>query len=204
MKRRNLVVVSDGSCRGNPGPMGYAAIIQDLDSGEEITTTGAATHGTNGRAELLGVIEGVRAAIAWCEGRPRPNLVIRADATYISYALDHSWRATKLQKGAANLDLLQAFHEILEPYTVDADDVDGGPSIRFQWVQGHNGDELNERADELAKGACNKLMEGIKVSNRQLPKRPYEEPEETLSTELTPPAQKVPRYKLRRSISPQS
>jgi ribonuclease HI len=196
--RRTLVVYSDGACKFNPGPGGYGAIIYDTETGAETSTTGASAASTNGRMELTAAIEGIRAATAWHPEEPLPDIVLCSDATYVGWALSVNWRLKKLSKDVAtNIDLILALHRLLEPYTQP-----GGPSIEYRWVKGHSGDSFNERADALARGAVEKLMGGIKLSNRLPTAKPYEDEdpkESTLSREVSMDCtvRPVPKYRLR-------
>jgi ribonuclease HI len=148
--------------------------------------------------ELTAAIEGIRAAMAWHPGEPLPDIILCSDATYVGWALSVDWRRKKLSKEAAtNIDLIQALHSLLEPYT-HAD----GPSIEYRWVKGHSGDTYNEKADALAGGAVEKLIAGIKLSNRLPIAKPYEDEdpsESTLSREVSMDCtvRPVPKYRLR-------
>jgi len=195
--RKTLMIVTDGACSGNPGPGGYAAIILDGAAAEEFSVVGASVHTTNNRMELLAVIEGIRAAIAYAGTYPYPDLEITSDSQYVGYAVNGEWRKKKLSMAKATLpneDLIRALHEVLAPYTVR-----GGPQVAFCWVRGHDGHPLNERADALAQLGMRKLMAGITPTHKSLPKRPYDDaPPASLEDEVELVRKpKLPSYKLR-------
>lgn len=197
MTKEEITIITDGCCKGNPGPGGYAAII--VRGGCSTFISGAAGQTTNNRCELLAIIEGIRAALAMIPpGTPLPDLCIISDSQYAGYVVQQDWRAKKLKpssKDAPNKDLILAMQEVLEPYTQE-----GGPVVEFRWVRGHSGHELNEEADRLANEAVNKLITGITPTKRTSSSKPYEEPtpEPSLEEELESLRPlKIPQYKLR-------
>ena len=82
-RQPDVVVYTDGSCSGNPGPGGWAAII--IDAGEERAISGSEPSTTNQRMELRGAIEGL-AAIS---GRRRVNLY--TDSAYVMNCFRDRW-----------------------------------------------------------------------------------------------------------------
>jgi ribonuclease HI len=197
MPRKHLLVATDGSCHTPSKTGGYAAIIRDEATAEESSVAGASACTTCQRMELLAVIEGIRAAINFAGPQQYPDITIISDSQYVGYVVDTTWRTRRLltaKDTTTNLDLIQAMHEVLEPYGLS-----NGPAVTFQKVQGHTGHELNERANSLAQLSCRKLMAGITPTHKAQAKHPYDEaPEPTLDEEvelLKKP--KIPRYKLR-------
>ena len=122
---------SDGACTGNPGPAGAGTVL--LYRG---TTTEWSTwlgEGTNNIAELVGVLQGV-------EGLARPiesDLVVHTDSQYVIGVCAKNWKAK------ANKELIAELKAALS----DA------PRVVWHWVRGHEGVELNERCDQLARDA---------------------------------------------------
>ena len=130
---------ADGACSGNPGPGGWGAILRWRDHERELSGGEPAT--TNNRMELLGVIEGLRALT-----RPT-DVVVKTDSAYLEKAFTEGWLArwkrngwlTSAKKPVANRDLWVALDEETRRHRV-----------RYERVKGHAGVDLNERADQLA------------------------------------------------------
>ena len=140
-----LKIWTDGSCLGNPGPGGWAFIATD---GENVAERcGGERDTTNNRMELMAVIRAITAA-------HRHNSVeIHTDSQYVKNGMQtwmknwkkNNWR-TADKKPVKNQDLWQRLDELVSAV-----------KIHWVWVRGHNGEELNERCDELARGAAEKL-----------------------------------------------
>jgi ribonuclease HI len=135
-------VYSDGACSGNPGPGGWGVIVIQPD-GERRELSGFEARTTNNRMELMGVLQGLSLA---------PN---GADVTVVSdsqYVINGacSWLDGWKRKGwktAGKKDVLN--RDLWE--SIDAER--SRLRLRWEWVRGHNGHVLNERADALARGA---------------------------------------------------
>ncbi len=130
------VVYTDGACRGNPGPGGWAWVVPNGR-----WANGADPDTTNQRMELTAVLEAVLAI--------DDPLEIVSDSTYVVNCFrDHwwegwlrrDWRNSK-KEPVANRDL---WEPLIDLYQRRADD------ISFRWVKGHDGDEWNDVADRLA------------------------------------------------------
>ena len=119
---------TDGSCLGNPGAGGYAAVLQ-FGKHEKVLTGGVA-HSTNNRMELQAVIAGLDALKRPCQ----VNVV--TDSRYVAAILGSG-------KAKANLDLVQQARTLAAKH-----------SIRVEVVAGHSGHALNERCDRLAQAAA--------------------------------------------------
>ncbi|MDO4550451.1 MAG: ribonuclease HI [Planctomycetia bacterium] len=153
MKRvptKNAVVYlyTDGACSGNPGPGGWAYILQHPGSGKEKTASGAEWETTNNRMELMAVIEGLRAL-----NRPCAVEVI-SDSQYVLNGLK-SWMDSWKQKGwrlsnkqpVKNMDLWMILDELKEKH-----------SLTFTYIRGHSGHPENERCDQMAVAAYRELQ----------------------------------------------
>ena len=141
MSEGRVTIHTDGACSGNPGPGGYGAILQWGDHTREIK--GGEPHTTNNRMELM-------AAIMALESLKRPCTVdIHTDSQYLRNGImtwingwkRNGWK-TADRKPVKNVDLWQRLDDALSHHTV-----------RWHWVRGHAGHDLNERADELARQA---------------------------------------------------
>ena len=132
---------TDGACRGNPGPGGWA-----WASGVSEFASGAAPHTTNQRMEVLAVIEALRE-------NPDSPLEIVSDSSYVVKCFNDKWYAGWLRRGwknsqgkpVANRDLWEELFALV---------LESGRDIRFSWVKGHSGDAMNEFVDVLATEAA--------------------------------------------------
>ena len=142
-------IYTDGSARGNPdGPGGYGCILQYVDSqgrlhDKEISQGYIKT--TNNRMELMAAIAALEALTKPCE------VELYSDSQYLVNAFEKNWIESWQRKGwkrsgnepVKNIDLWKRLLKAVEPH-----------NIRFIWVRGHDGNELNERCDELATSAA--------------------------------------------------
>lgn len=134
-----IEIACDGSCLGNPGPGGWAAVLRAAD-GERVFT-GGALRTTNNRMELEGAIAAAAAAPA--DG----PVVVLCDSRYVVDGINRwlpgwirrGWR-TAAKRPVKNADLWRRL----------AAARDARPSLSFRWVPGHAGHPANERAHELA------------------------------------------------------
>ena len=134
----HVIIHTDGACKGNPGPGGWGAILQA--SGKTKELCGGEPLTTNNRMELT-------AAIMALEALTRPcKIDLHTDSKYVMDGITswiHGWKArgwkTADKKPVKNddlwkrLDVARTRHE-----------------VKWHWVKGHAGHELNERADGLA------------------------------------------------------
>ena len=132
---------TDGSCLGNPGPGGWAALL--VYKGAEKLVKGAEPESTNNRMELKAVIEG-------CHCLKKPCLLeITTDSKYVCHGImdwiegwkKNNWRNSQ-KKPVKNKDLWLELDAALSKHTVT-----------WQWVKGHSGHPENERVDEAAREA---------------------------------------------------
>lgn len=136
---RPLVEIwTDGGCKPNPGPGGWAAILRFGATERELT--GADAETTNNRMELT-------AACAALEALRKPcRVVVHTDSEYVRNGMErwikgwvrNNWRNAAKQP-VANYPLWQRLLAAAKPHEVE-----------WLWVRGHAGDVMNERADVLA------------------------------------------------------
>ena len=139
-------IYTDGACRGNPGPGGWAAVLSTGEREKEIS--GAQLQTTNNRMELQAVIEALQAL-------KRPVQVrLYTDSQYVRRGILEwlpQWKArgwkTADRKPVKNQDLWQ----LLEPAAARH-------RIEWHWVPGHAGIPGNERCDLLANAAIDGLL----------------------------------------------
>ena len=140
-------IYTDGACRGNPGPGGWAAFLS-IDGGHEKEIAGAERLTTNNRMELTAVIRAL-------ESLKRPvKARVYTDSEYVRKGITEwvrNWKArgwkTADKKPVKNQDLW----EQLDALAHEQD-------IEWHWVKGHSGVPGNERVDRLANEAIDALM----------------------------------------------
>lgn len=134
-----VVIYSDGSSRGNPGPGGYGTILHYKDTKgnlHALELTEGFRKTTNNRMELLGVIKGLEALNRSCD------VTVVSDSKYVTDAFNLHWVdgwKKKNYKNVKNLDLWLRLFEVMKNH-----------NVTFNWVKGHAGHKENERCDELA------------------------------------------------------
>jgi ribonuclease HI len=140
--RLTVVVYTDGACRGNPGPGGWAALI--FDGAEELAVSGAEAHTTNQRMELRAAIEGL-AAIAGIR-----QVALYTDSSYVMNCFRDKWWEKWERNGwlgstkqpVTNRDLWERLIAETRRHAVG-----------WHKVKGHSGHPLNDRVDLLARQA---------------------------------------------------
>jgi ribonuclease HI len=140
VENKGLIMYTDGSSRGNPGPGGYGTILiwghhkKELSAGYRYTT--------NNRMELMSVIAGLEALTK--QGLP---ITVYSDSQYVVKAVEQGWLknwiATDFKGGKKNKDLWLHYHALSLKN-----------KIRFVWVKGHAENVHNNRCDELATAAA--------------------------------------------------
>ena len=120
-----IYIYTDGSCLGNPGFGGWAAIMNN--GGVETVLAGTERDTTNNRMELLAAIKALEALDT------HEEVTIVSDSRYLVNTMSKGWKRKANQDLWADLDLLVK-----------------GRFIHWEWVQGHNGDVYNERVDKIA------------------------------------------------------
>ncbi|WP_295184090.1 ribonuclease HI [uncultured Brevundimonas sp.] len=135
----HVIIHTDGACKGNPGSGGWGAVLQ-AGGGHEKELWGGEANTTNNRMELM-------AAIMALEALKRPCKVeLHTDSKYVMQGITEWMRGWKTRgwltadkKPVKNADLWQR----LDAARLRHD-------VKWRWVKGHAGHELNERADQLA------------------------------------------------------
>lgn len=130
-----VTITSDGAARGNPGPGGWAALLQRADGAEKLLTGEVAEATTNNAMELLAVAAALEALKRPC------SVTLRADSTYVIEGL------RRLLAGGA---LPNKNRELWARLVAAAK----RHQIEFEWVKGHSGDPRNERVDAAANAAA--------------------------------------------------
>lgn len=131
----SLVIYTDGSAKGNPGPGGYGILMVFGQHRKELSEGFRET--TNNRMELLAIIKALEAIT-----KPGISVTIVSDSKYCIDSITKGWLAGWVKKdfkGKKNRDLWERYLRVAPKYT-----------IQYQWVKGHNGHWGNERVDTLA------------------------------------------------------
>jgi ribonuclease HI len=137
---KHITIHTDGSCTPNPGPGGCAAILRYKD--HERVVTYAEVESTNQRMELWAAIIGLAALKERCE------VLLVTDSTYVCNGIGEwmsNWKRNNwMRKGKLipNAELWDKLSQLCDMHNVEV-----------QWVKGHADNELNNRADILAKNA---------------------------------------------------
>lgn len=134
-----LIVFTDGSSRGNPGPGGYGVVLIWGQKRKELAQGYRRT--TNNRMELMAVIAALKAL-----NRSGLTIEIHSDSSYVVNAVEKRWLQSWLRinfKGKKNADLWKEYHQLSLAH-----------HVKLVWVKGHADNALNNRCDELATAAA--------------------------------------------------
>ena len=139
-------IFTDGACRGNPGPGGWAALLRS--QGVEKMLSGAELETTNNQMELMAAIQGL-------EALNRASIVaLTTDSQYVRQGITqwiHGWKGngwkTSQKQPVKNKTLWQRLDDAVEKHRVE-----------WHWVKGHSGHEENERVDMAANDAIDVMQ----------------------------------------------
>lgn len=134
-----IIIFTDGSALGNPGPGGYGTVLISGAFRREISQ--GFRHTTNNRMELLSVIVGLEAIK--CDGA---KVTVYSDSKYVVDAVEKRWVfgwEKKDYKDKKNPDLWRRFLVVYRRH-----------DVRFVWVKGHADNVENNRCDFLATSAA--------------------------------------------------
>jgi ribonuclease HI len=142
---------TDGACSGNPGPGGWAFLLQHPATGREIESSGGERETTNNRMELTAVIEGLSAL-------KKPSCVrLFTDSVYVGKGMSEwmaKWKANgwrrkegKRMTAVKNEELWRRLDELLQTH-----------DVQYTRVAGHSGHVENDRVDQLAVAAYQQYL----------------------------------------------
>lgn len=145
---KKVEIYTDGSCKKNPGPGGWGAVL--VYGERELELSGGQADTTNNRMELTAVIEALKRLREPCQ------VTLTTDSKYVSDGISRGWAASWRARGwkkadkspALNPDLWGTLLDLCEKHSVD-----------FIWVKGHAGHPYNERCDALAQEEARKIAE---------------------------------------------
>lgn len=145
-----VIIHTDGACSDNPGPGGWAAVLERPEQHRRMEISGGVPHTTNNQMELTAAIE----ALARLKGTGR-NVRIVTDSQYVMRGITEwlaAWRArgwkTADRKPVKNADLWERLDELQAKHRVS-----------WEWTRGHDGNPGNERADALARAEVERLQQ---------------------------------------------
>lgn len=144
----HVLIYTDGSSRGNPGPGGFGTVLEYTDTQGRLHVreySEGYRQTTNNRMELLGVIIGLEALNRPCQ------VDVYSDSQYVVNAFNQGWIQGWLQKNwkigtknpVKNIDLWKRLLTAMQPH-----------EVHYNWIKGHAGHPQNERCDTLATRAA--------------------------------------------------
>ena len=143
-----VVIYTDGACKGNPGPGGWGVVLRSGELEKELF--GGELGTTNNRMELLAVIEALAALKRPCA------VTLFLDSQYVRKGITewvHGWKKKGWRTAAGqpvkNVELWKRLDDLVST---------SGHVIDWRWVKGHAGDLGNERADALANKGVDKVL----------------------------------------------
>ena len=143
---KDVIIYTDGACRGNPGPGGWGALIKFDIAQKEIF--GGQNNTTNNQMELFAAIEGLSTLKEPC------NVELFTDSKYVMDGITqwiqnwkkNNWK-TSSKKEVKNKELWQKLDQLMTYH-----------QVKWRWVKGHSGDPGNETADLLANMGIDSIL----------------------------------------------
>ena len=143
---KDVIIYTDGACRGNPGPGGWGALIK-FDTAER-KIFGGRNNTTNNQMELSAAIEGLSTLKEPC------NVELFTDSKYVMDGITqwiqnwkkNNWK-TSAKKEVKNKELWQQLDRLMSYH-----------QVQWHWVKGHSGDPGNEIADLLANKGIDSIL----------------------------------------------
>ncbi len=148
----DVILYTDGACKGNPGPGGWAAILAHPKTKQIKKLSGGERHTTNNRMELMAAIEGLRSL----KDNQRWRVHLVSDSQYLIFGLTQwidGWIAKDWRRGpkpnsspVKNVDLWKTLHALAQKF-----------EITYEHVLGHSGHAANEECDRIANAEIKRL-----------------------------------------------
>ena len=142
---------TDGGCRGNPGTGGWAFLVVNTATGQALERTGGEAQTTNNRMEMMAAIMALRSL-----RQPGMEVILHSDSQYLIKSVTEwmkGWKARGWKKSGGplkNVDLLKELDALVPQHRV-----------QWRWVKGHDGNHGNERVDQLANEAMDRIATGV-------------------------------------------
>ena len=163
-------IYTDGSCLGNPGAGGWAAVIVDTDNRREEIFGGDA-HTTNNRMELTAAIRALEKVSA------DDTVELFTDSSYLKNAFTNGWLAKWKRNGWKTANKKPVLNRDL---WLELDALISSRTVTFHWVKGHAGHFYNERCDALARSCAARMKSQPPPVEVPRIERPKVKPEENL------------------------
>ena len=151
---KQVQLITDGACLGNPGKGGWACILRFGEHKREVF--GSEPHTTNNRMELTAAIEGLRLLKESC------SIEVVTDSNYLKNGITtwiHGWKRngwkTSDKKPVVNQDLWMELDGLVTNH-----------KLKWEWTKGHASHEDNNRCDELASQAAREQISSRKAAGR--------------------------------------
>ena len=143
---KQVIIYTDGACRGNPGPGGWGALIKF--DGVEKEIFGGQIDTTNNQMELAAAIEGLTVLTEPCSVKlfTDSKYVMDGITQWIQNWKKNNWR-TAAKKDVKNKELWQKLDHLISKH-----------QVQWHWVKGHSGDAGNETADLLANKGIDSIL----------------------------------------------
>jgi len=143
---KQVIIYTDGACRGNPGPGGWGALVKFDEVKKEIF--GGLKDTTNNQMELSAAIEGLAILKEPCsvELFTDSKYVMDGITQWIQNWKKNNWR-TAAKKDVKNKELWKKLDELISYH-----------QVQWHWVKGHSGDMGNETADFLANKGIDSIL----------------------------------------------
>lgn len=152
-EQHQVIIYTDGSCSGNPGPGGWGCVLLHPASGKELRLSGGAPDTTNNRMEITAAIEALK-----CLKRP-VEAIIYSDSQYLINAFNKGWLnkwqhngwQTSQKKPVENADLWQILLRTADRH-----------NLTWSHVPGHRDVHFNEICDQLARAETDKQKQNAR------------------------------------------
>jgi len=150
--QQHIIIHTDGSCIGNPGPGGWGVLVQFMDGEREVSRkkiSGSAKDTTNNRMEMMAAIEALRVL----KSNKKPVVLI-SDSELLIKGMNvwrHNWKPKGWKSRGKPVKNVELWMKL--------DELDKDRPITWEWVRGHNGNPLNELVDGLANDAAQRYAE---------------------------------------------
>jgi len=161
---KQVLLITDGACKGNPGPGGWACILRYGEHSKELY--GYDPQTTNNRMELTAAIQGLKAIKEKCAVK------VVTDSNYLKDGITKwikGWKArgwqTKENKPVSNQDLWAELDTLVQKHQTE-----------WVWTKGHASHSDNNRCDELATMACQTRSTNVKPAPTKAATAPRSSP----------------------------
>jgi len=145
-----VIIHTDGGCRGNPGPGGWGFVCINARTGDALERRGGERQTTNNRMEITAALMALRAL-----AKPGLRVVVHSDSQYVIKAMAEwigGWKARGWRRKEGELLNADLWREL--------DAAAAQHHVAWRWVKGHAGDRGNERADRLTNDAMDDVQAG--------------------------------------------